>query len=86
MAESGLPGFDVSIWFGVLAPAKTPRSIVAALNSEIVRILQTPEMRERLSSQGAEPMGGSPGRFTEHLKAEMAKWRKVIRDANIRID
>lgn len=86
VAESGLPGFDVGIWFGVLAPANTPAKIVTALNSEIVRILQTPDMRERLSSQGAEPIGGTPKQFAEHIKAEMVKWGKVIRDAGIRID
>ena len=86
VAESGLPGFDVGIWFGVLAPANTPAKIVTALNREIVRILQTPDMRERLSGQGAEPIGGTPNRFAEHIKAEMTKWGKVIKDAGIRID
>lgn len=81
-----MPGFEIINWFAVLAPAGTPKTILSKLNGEIVRILHTPEMRERLSSQGAEPIGSTPEQLDEHIRAEMVKWGKVIRDAGIHID
>jgi tripartite-type tricarboxylate transporter receptor subunit TctC len=86
VAESGLPGFEVSNWFGVLAPRGTPAPIVAKLHGEIVRILETPDMRARLVSQGADPIGSTPEQLAKHIQAEMVKWSKVINDANIRLD
>ncbi len=80
----GLPGYEAATWIGLLAPAGTPREIVTRLNREIVAILQQPDVRERLAAQGAEPVGSSPEQFEAFVKAEIAKWGKVIRDANIK--
>jgi tripartite-type tricarboxylate transporter receptor subunit TctC len=86
VAESGLPGFEVSVWFAVLAPAATPREIVERLNGILVKALQSADVRERLSSQGAEPIGGTPADFTAVMKRDLAKWAKVVKDANIKLD
>jgi tripartite-type tricarboxylate transporter receptor subunit TctC len=86
VAESGLPGFEVSVWFAVLAPAATPRPIVDRLNQVLVKALQSPDVRERLSSQGAEPIGNTPEEFTAVMKRDLVKWAKVVRDGNIRLD
>jgi tripartite-type tricarboxylate transporter receptor subunit TctC len=86
VAESGLPGFDVGNWFAVLAPAATPRTIVTKLHQEIVGILDTQEMRARLASQGAEPIGSTPEECGKYMRAELLKWGKVIKEAGIKLD
>lgn len=84
VAESGVPGYDVRNWFGVAAPAKTPRAIVDRLNSEIVRALQSPDLRERLTGLGADPVGNTPEQYTAFVQNEIAKWDKVIKAAGIK--
>ncbi len=86
VAESGLPGFEVSVWFGVLAPAGTPREITERLNGILVKALHSADVRERLSAQGAEPIGNSAAEFTAVMKRDLAKWAKVVKDANIKLD
>ncbi|HET7159645.1 MAG TPA: tripartite tricarboxylate transporter substrate binding protein [Burkholderiales bacterium] len=86
VSESGLPGFEVSVWFSVLAPANTPREIIDRLNAVLVKALHTPDMRERLASQGAEAIGNTPEAFAAQMKADIAKWAKVVRDSNIKLD
>lgn len=83
IASQGLPGYEANTWIGVLAPAGTPRDVINQLNSQIVKILKMPDIQERLSSQGAEPVGSSPEQFDAFLSAEVAKWGKVIRDAKV---
>jgi tripartite-type tricarboxylate transporter receptor subunit TctC len=83
VAETGFPGFEVIGWFGWLAPAKTPVAIVARLNAEIVKVLRTPEVRERLLSQSTEPVGNTPAEFAALMSSERDKWARVIRDAKI---
>jgi tripartite-type tricarboxylate transporter receptor subunit TctC len=78
-----LPGFEATSWFGLFAPAGTPREIVTRLNGEIARVLATAEVREQLQRQGADPVGDSPEEFAAHFKAEMVKWAKVVRAAGI---
>jgi len=86
VAESGLPGFDAGSWFGILAPAGTPRDIIGRLNAPIVKSLATPELKERMSSQGAAPVGSTPEEFGQHIRAEVAKWSKVIKAAKIQLE
>ena len=84
MIEAGMPGFVVTGWYGILAPAGTPATIVAKLNKEVVRILRTPEVRDRLASDGSEPVGSTPEEFAAHIRSEIAKWQKVILEADIK--
>ena len=86
MAEAGLAGFEVNSWYGLLAPAGTPREIIQRLNSEVGRALREPDARERLYSIGAEPMNGTPEEFTAYINAEMAKWSKVVKNAGLRAE
>jgi tripartite-type tricarboxylate transporter receptor subunit TctC len=86
MHEAGVTGYEVAGWYGVLAPAKTPQPIIMKLNREIVRILQMPDMKERLAADGSEAVGSTPEQFHAHIKAEVAKWSKVVREANIRAE
>ena len=79
-----LKGYDASTWYGVLAPARTPRPIITTLHAEIVKILGVAETRERLLTQGFEPVGGTPAEFSAYIKAEIAKWAKVIKAAGIK--
>ena len=84
VAESGLPGFAVTSWFGVAAPAKTPRPIVDRLHGEIVRALNIPDLRERMQGMGADPVGNTPEQYTAFVQNEIAKWGKVIKAAGIK--
>jgi tripartite-type tricarboxylate transporter receptor subunit TctC len=84
--EAGLKGFDSVAWNGVLAPAGTPKEIVARLNAEILRILGMPDVRERLSSQGADPVGGTPEQFAALIRDEIRKWAKVVKDSGAKVD
>ena len=83
IAEAGLPGYEVTNWYGVLTTARTPAPIVDRLNREIVRIVAMPDVREKFLAQGAEPETLSPAAFERFIRAEIAKWGKVIRDAKI---
>jgi tripartite-type tricarboxylate transporter receptor subunit TctC len=85
VAESGLPGFEVVGWVGFFVPAGTPRPVVARLNGDIVRILGMPDTQERLAGHGMIPGGGTPEDLGAFLKAEIAKWAKLIKEAGIRI-
>jgi len=85
VAEAGVPGYDSGAWFGLVAPANTPKSIVDKLAAETARILRLPDVSQRLSELGAEPVGGTPGQFAAHIKSEIAKWSKVIKDANVEL-
>ena len=85
VAES-LPGFEAAGWFGYAAPARTSKEVVAALNKEIVRILVLPDVKERLIAQGAEPVGDTPEQFAQYIKSEAAKWGKVIKTLNLKIE
>jgi tripartite-type tricarboxylate transporter receptor subunit TctC len=86
MAESGLPGFDVSTWFGILAPAGTPATIVARLNEAFVAALRTPEMRDRLARMGAEPAPTSPAEFAALISSELTKYQQVVKFSGARVD
>jgi len=84
IAESGMPGYDVSGWYGLVAPAGTAREIVTRLNTEIVRQLRSRDVRERLEANGAEIVASTPQAFAAYVDAEIVKWARVIKAANIR--
>jgi len=84
--ESGVPGYDVSVWFGVLTVAGTPRKIVQRLNGEMVKILSSREVKERFARMGVEVVAGTPEQFSQFLKSEVARWAKVVQDAGIKAD
>ena len=79
VAESGFPEFEASSWFGLLGPAELPREIVVKLQAEVVRALNVPELRAKLVQQGADPIGSSPEEFAAYMRAETAKWAKVVK-------
>jgi tripartite-type tricarboxylate transporter receptor subunit TctC len=85
VAEAGVPGYNSSAWFGLVAPAATPKDVVSKLSAETARILQLPDVKSRLSELGAEPIGGTPEQFSAHIKAEIEKWAKVIKEANVEL-
>jgi len=84
VAESGVPGYEVTTFYGMAAPARTPRAIIDRLNSETVRALNSPEVRERLQGLGADPVGNTPEQYTAFMRNEIAKWGKVIKAAGIK--
>ncbi len=86
VSESGVPGYEVSAWFAVFAPAGTPSDVIARLNADLNRVLQMPEIRAAWALQGAEVGGGPPERLAAHVRNELAKWGKVVREANIRLE
>lgn len=86
IAEAGVPGYEASSWFGVLAPAGTPKEIVNKLSTEIAKALKTPEMTKRLEEQGAQAVGSTPEEFAAHIKAETAKWAKVVKESGATVD
>ena len=86
MAESGLPEFVLVNWWGVLAPAGTPPDIVGRLNGEIVKVLQLPEVRERIAAEGGEPSPNSPEQFAKFIAAEVVKWGALVRASGAQVD
>ncbi len=86
VAEAGLPNFEVTTWYGVLAPAGTPKAIVGRLNSELVRIMHSPELKDRLAAMATEPATGTPEEFADFIKRETAKWGEVVRQAGLKAD
>jgi tripartite-type tricarboxylate transporter receptor subunit TctC len=85
VAESGLPGYQTDVWYGVIAPAKTPAEIVARLNREIVAILKSEDVRSKLASQGADIAASTPERFVQLMKSEIAKWAKITPRLNLQM-
>lgn len=86
IAESGVPGFETSTWYGLLAPAGTPRVIVDRLNGEVVRILKLPDVRERLAAEAYELPADTPDQFAGIIKSELTRWAKVVKDTGARVD
>ena len=86
VAEAGVPGFEYVTWYGLFAPANTPRDVVSLLNTQIVKILSEPEIAQRFASQGAEPAGSTPDQLAKYRRAEFERWRKLISTMNLRLD
>ncbi len=86
VAESGVPGFEVNVWFGLQAPAGTPQPIIQKLNAEIAKMLREPETVKLFREQGVEVVASTPARFAELLDTEIPKWSAVVKDANVKIE
>jgi tripartite-type tricarboxylate transporter receptor subunit TctC len=86
LAESGIPGYEANVWFGIIAPAGTPATVVARLNSEISRIIKRPEIHKRLADMGLTPIDGSPVQFQKVIDQEKDKWGEVIKKSNLKLD
>lgn len=84
--ESGIPGYEVTIWYAMFVPAAVPKAIVTRLNAEMVKLLNAPDMKERFAQQGLDPASSTPGELTAFVKSEIAKWAKVVKNAGIRVD
>jgi len=82
--ESGLKGFEAVAWNGLTAPAKTPREIIMKINADVIKIVNSPELKERLKADGSDPVGNSPEQYAAFLRNEIAKWAKVIKFANVK--
>ena len=86
MAEAGLQGFDISTWFGLFAPAGTPGDVIAKWNAEVAKILNSPDMREKLVAQGAEPAPTTPEQFAAFVKSEIVKYAKIVKASGAKVD
>jgi tripartite-type tricarboxylate transporter receptor subunit TctC len=86
MAEAGLKGFDIGTWFGVLAPAGTPKEVVTKLNAEMVKIIQSPDFAKRMGEIGAELIGNTPEQMAQQIKADTERFAKLVKDAKVTID
>ena len=86
IAESGVPGYDVTPWYGILGPAQLPAAIVARWNREVARIVQLPDMKEKFVAQGIDLVSTTPEAFASLIKSEVPKWRKVVRDSGAKVD
>ena len=86
VAEAGVPGYATTTWYGLLAPAATPKPIIDRLAAAANKAVMTPDLRERMSSDGAEPIGSNPAVFQKHLATEVAKWRKVVQAAGVKAE
>ena len=83
LSEAGIRGYEVDQWYGVITGAKVPRSIVNKLSAAMSQALKALEVIKRLATDGSAPVGSSPDQFTAHIKSEMAKWQKLVKDAKL---
>lgn len=86
LAESGMPGFEVGAWQGVMVPANTSKPIIQRLNSEVMKALQTPEVRQKLALQGAEPLGSTPEAYAEYVQKELIRWANVVKQTGVTLE
>ncbi len=86
LAESGFPGFSISTWYGVWAPAGTPAAVVQRLSREIGAIVRTPEVRQQFAGLGAEPVGNTPEEFAAYTRSELAKWAGIVKRSGAKVD
>ena len=85
VAESGLPNYEVDQWYGIIAPSKVPKTIITKLNGAIVEALKQPDVANRLATDGSIPVGSTPEQFTAHIRSEIAKWKRLVKDAGLQL-
>lgn len=86
LAESGMPGFEVGAWQGLMAPANTPKPVIQRLNAEVMKALQAPEVRRKLALQGAEPLGSTPEAYGEYVQKELTRWANVVKQTGVTLE
>ena len=86
LAESGMPGFEVGAWQGLMVPANTPKPIIQRLNAEVMKALQSPDVRQKLASQGAEPLGSTPEAYGEYIQKELNRWEMVVKQTGVTLE
>jgi len=86
LSEAGLTGFDVSQWYGVVVPAGTPAEITAKLHADFVELLNLPDIKARMADLGAEPVGSTPAQFSELIRSEITKYRKIVKETRITVN
>jgi len=86
LAEAGVPGFDLGAWQGLMVPARTPQAVIDRLHAEVVKALQSPDVLARLAQQGTEPLGSTPAEYAAYLKAELARWARVVKESGVTLE
>ncbi|HUR56069.1 MAG TPA: tripartite tricarboxylate transporter substrate-binding protein, partial [Opitutaceae bacterium] len=86
IAEAGVPGFEVNVWYGLFAPRGTPKNVVAKIAADVSRVVQSPEMRERFSVLGVDAEGTTPAQFKAYFLADIEKWRKVVNATGLAVE
>jgi tripartite-type tricarboxylate transporter receptor subunit TctC len=86
VAEAGVPGYEVGVWFGIVAPAGTPPDVLAKLNRELNKILGEADVKQKFADQGVDPVGGTPERFAEHIRTQIEKWGRVVKESGAKVE